>query len=193
MLQIGLIQDESGILTTQKAIEAGISKNDLYSFLQDNNYEKVGHGIYASPDAWIDEAYILSLRCPKAVFSHDEALYYYGLVDREPLRQTMTLYTGYGTARLVEDGIKIYTVKRELLDVGRTIVENSYGHMVPMYDLDRTICDIIRSRSNIEIQDFQTALKSYAVRKDKNLSRLMEYAKLFRIEKKVREYMEVLL
>lgn len=43
-----------------------------------------------------------------------------------------------------------------------------------------------------EIQDYQTALKSYISRKDKDLNKLMEYAKSFRIDKKIREYMEVI-
>lgn len=51
-------------------------------------------GVYASPEAWEDESYILSLRCPQGVLSHDEALYYHGLIDREPMQQTITIYTG---------------------------------------------------------------------------------------------------
>ena len=62
-----------------------------------------------------------------------------------------------------------------------------------MYDLERTICDLIRSRNRIEIQDFNSALKAYAAGKDKNLNRLMEYAKLFRVDNVIRRYMEVLL
>jgi hypothetical protein len=40
---------------------------------------------------------------------------------------------------------------------------------------------------------FATALKRYASGKPRNHSRLMDYAKAFRIEKPVRQYMEVLL
>jgi predicted CopG family antitoxin len=62
-----------------------------------------------------------------------------------------------------------------------------------MYDLERTICDMVRSRSNIEIQDFSSALKAYISKKDKNLNLLMEYAALFRVQNVIRRYMEVLL
>ena len=58
---------------------------------------------------------------------------------------------------------------------------------------ERTICDIVRSRSNVEMQTFQNALKQYAHRKDKDLRRLMHYAELLRVEKTLRQYMEVLL
>ena len=185
--------DDSGILLTKNAIEAGISKHALYNFIRDNGFEKAAHGVYASPETWEDENYILSLRCPQGVLSHDEALYYHGLTDREPLQKTITIYTGYGTSRMVADGIKVFTVKKELLDIGKEIVKTSYGHDIPLYNRERTICDLIRSRNRFEIQDFQTALKTYIMGKNKNLNRLMEYAKLFHVDKKIREYMEVLL
>lgn len=187
------IVDDSGILLTKNAIEAGISKHALYNFIRDNGFEKAAHGVYASPETWEDENYILSLRCPQSVLSHDEALYYHGLTDREPLQKTITIYTGYGTSRMVADGIKVFTVKKELLDIGKEIVKTSYGHDIPLYNRERTICDLIRSKNRFEIQDFQTALKTYIMGKNKNLNRLMEYAKLFHVDKKIREYMEVLL
>lgn len=187
------IVDDSGILLTKNAIEAGISKHALYNFIRNNGFEKAAHGVYASPETWKDENYILSLRCPQGVLSHDEALYYHGLTDREPLQKTITIYTGYGTSRMVADGIKVFTVKKELLDIGKEIVKTSYVHDIPLYNRERTICDLIRSRNRFEIQDFQTALKTYIMGKNKNLNRLMEYAKLFHVDKKIREYMEVLL
>lgn len=187
------IVDDSGILLTKNAIEEGISKHALYNFIRNNGFEKAAHGVYASPETWKDENYILSLRCPQGVLSHDEALYYHGLTDREPLQKTITIYTGYGTSRMVADGIKVFTVKKELLDIGKEIVKTSYGHDIPLYNRERTICDLIRSRNRFEIQDFQTALKTYIMGKNKNLNRLMEYAKLFHVDKKIREYMEVLL
>lgn len=62
-----------------------------------------------------------------------------------------------------------------------------------MYNLERTMCDLVRNRSSFEIQDFNSALKAYSRRQDKNLSLLFEYAKLLRVEKLLRSYMEVLL
>lgn len=62
-----------------------------------------------------------------------------------------------------------------------------------MYDLERTICDLVRSRSHFDFQDFQSALKRYAARKDKDLNKLMQYTRLFRVEKVLRTYLEILI
>ena len=185
--------DTSGMLLTKNAIHGGIKKDEFYRFIAANHFEKAAHGIYLSPEAWEDESFVLHQRCPQAVFSHDEALFYHGLTDREPMQQTLTIYSGYNTQKLKESGIKVFTVKKELLNVGKIIVENSYGHKIPVYDLERTICDLMRSRRYFEIQDFQTAIKTYVKRPDKDLNKLMTYAPLFRVEKRIRQYMEVLL
>ena len=79
------------------------------------------------------------------------------------------------------------------MDLGKTTITNQFGHEIPMYDLERTICDLVRSRRNFEIQDFNMAIKTYLQRSDKDLNCLMVYAKAFRIEKIIRQYMEVLL
>lgn len=193
MNKIEKLIDDSGLLLTKNAIENKISKHNLYHYIQEHHYKQVAHGIYASPEAWEDEHYILSLRCPKAVFSHDEALYHHHLIDREPLKKTITIYTGYGTSRLAKDGIKVFTVKKEHLTLGKEYISTSLGHKIPMYNLERTLCDLIRSRSWFEIQDYQAALKNYLKTQSKDLNRLMEYAKVFHVDKILRKYMEVML
>ena len=181
-------------LTFKNAKDQGISKYKFYQYVKDNNLEKIDRGVYIQKNNFIDELVLIYQRCPQLVFSHDEAFYYYNLSDREPIVHTFTIYSGYNTHRLKENGnYKIYNVKKELLDVGKVFVKDSFGNEIPMYNLERTICDLIRSRNSIEIQDFTTVLKNYIKRNDKNLNLLMEYAKLFSISNIVRKYMEVLL
>lgn len=181
-------------LTPSIAKEHGISKFKFYKYVYENNFEQIDHGLYVSSNEWVDELFILHNRCSNAVFSHDEAFFYHGLTDREPLIHTMTIYSGYNSHRLRAAGdCKVYTVKKELLNIGKIIVTDNFGNQIPMYDLERTICDLIRSRNNIEIQEFKSVLKAYISREDKDLNRLMEYALRFRVQDIIRRYMEVLL
>jgi predicted transcriptional regulator of viral defense system len=137
--------------------------------------------------------YLLHLRCGQAVFSHETALFFHDLTDREPTQYSITVKTGYNPSYLKADGIQVYTIKKELHDVGVTTMQTTFGHPVPVYNMERTICDLIRSRSSVEAQTLQDALKQYAQRRDKNLRLLMQYAALFRVEKILRQYLEVLL
>ena len=188
-----LMERQDGMLRTGQALAAGISKPVFYQFVQSRGLEQAAHGIYLSKDAWVDAMYLLHLRCPQAVFSHETALFFHDLTDREPNPYSITVKTGYNPASLQADGIKVYTIKKELHDVGIVTMNTPFGNPVPVYDAERTVCDLIRSRSGIEMQTFQDALKQYAKRKDKDLRKLMRYAQMFRVEKLLRQYLEVLL
>ena len=188
-----LLAEGDGILQTSAVIAAGVTKPVLYQYIRQNNLEQAAHGIYVSRDAWVDEMYLLHLRCVQAVFSHESALFFHELTDREPSPYSVSVQRGYSPTRLKADGITVYTVKKELYPIGITSAKTPFGHTVPTYDMERTICDLIRCRNDMEVQTFQDALKRYAKRTDKDLSTLMRYAAQFRVEKVLRQYLEVLL
>jgi len=64
---------------------------------------------------------------------------------------------------------------------------------VPSYDMERTICDIVRSRNKMGTETFLTALKLYAASPKKDLNRLNDYARQMRMANVIRKYLEVLL
>lgn len=188
-----LLAEQDGMLQTSQVVARGIVKPIFYEYIKARKLEQVAHGIYVSKDAWVDAMFLLHLRCSQAVFSHESALFFHDLTDREPSQYSVTVRRGYSPTRLKAEGLSVYTIKPELFDVGLSSGQTSFGHAVPVYDMERTICDLLRSRSSIEIQTFQGALKAYVRRKDKNLRTLMQYAALFRVEKNLRQYLEVLL
>ena len=188
-----LLTEHDGMLQTAQVIASGIVKPIFYEYVKEKNLQQVDHGIYVSEDAWVDAMFLLHLRCNQAVFSHESALFFHDLTDREPSKYSVTVRRGYSPTRLKAEGLSVYTMKPELFDVGLSSGQTPFGHTVPVYDMERTICDLLRSRSRIEIQTFQGALKAYARRKDKNLRALMQYAGMFKVEKILRQYLEVLL
>ena len=132
---------EYGYITPEIAAKNGISKYKFYKYVRENDLEQVEHGIYISQDEWVDELYVLHKRCPNAVFSHNEALYFYGLTDREPLVHTLTVYSGYNAHRLTADGrCKVYTVKKELLD---STLRFSFSRYTEMDEIDYCI-DVLK-------------------------------------------------
>ena len=188
-----LFAQNSGIIKTAQVVKAGISKSTFYAYAKQRGVEQAGHGIYALPDAWHDAMYLLHLRCTQAVFSHESALFFHDLTDREPTAYSITVKTGYNPANLKADGVKVYTIQKELHDVGIITMNTPFGHPVFVYNAERTICDLIRSRNGIEAQIFQDALKQYAKRRDKDLRQLMRYAQMLHVDRLLRQYLEVLL
>jgi predicted transcriptional regulator of viral defense system len=188
-----LLDDGNGYLLTSQAIDHGISKWQFGEYVKKRNLEKVAQGVYMSEDAWSDELYLIHLRNHKMFFSQETALYLHGLMEREPRYVCVTVKAGYNATHLRERGIKVYQSKPDIYEMGASTVETIYGNRVAVYDMERTICDIIRDKSGMDIQVFQTAMKDYMGNPKKNLTNLMVYASKMKLEEKVRTYVEVML
>lgn len=188
-----LIKDHQGIIQTSDAVHVGISKPTLYKYLEAQEFTKIAHGIFASPKVTPDPMYIISLRSKQVIFSHDSALFLHGMTSKLPECHTVTVKTGYNPSNLTADGIKVYTIQAKQHELGKTFVNTSADHTVPTYNIERSICDVIRSRNEIDSKVFQEALKSYAKRTDRDIKLLMEYAREFRVDKILVKYLEVLL
>lgn len=188
-----LLHKNNGWLTLKEVLARGVSKYDFYALVEQGGLEKVGHGIYISEDVWPDTMYLIHLRSSQAIFSHETALFLRDMTDREPLHYSVTVKTGYNPHRLTEEGIKVYTIKKEQHELGLSQAKTPFGHLVPVYDMERTLCDILRSRNGIERQVLQDALKTYARYKDKNLRSLMQYAEALNVTTILKPYLEVIL
>jgi predicted transcriptional regulator of viral defense system len=188
-----LLQENNGFLKTSDVVVAGVSRTVLGDFVRRHGLERVAHGLYMSQDAWEDGLFVIQTRYPKAVFSHETALYLLNLANREPSPFSVTLKTNTNSAGLSKQGIKVYKVKEEIFSEGVVEARSPSGHTVRAYNAERTICDLFRSRRNIEIQDLQDAVKTYIRLKEKNIPLLMRYAKGFSVEKIVHRYLEALL
>lgn len=77
--------------------------------------------------------------------------------------------------------------------MGKTLLKTPAGNEVPAYDLERTVCDMIRSRNKLGTETFLAALKMYAASPKKDLNKLNTYAKKMRVSNVLRQYLEVLL
>jgi len=188
-----LLKNNKGFIKTSEAVQVGVSKAYFGEYIKKRGFERVAHGLYMSQEAWEDGMYVIQTRYPKLIFSHETALYLLNFAEREPTQYAVTLKAGTNSSGLNKQGVKVYKVKDELFEVGLIDELSPSGHIVRIYNIERTICDLFRNRNNMEIQDLQAAVKQYVRLKEKNIPLLMRYAKSFSIEKNVRQYLEVLL
>ncbi len=188
-----LFKKNNGLLLTQDIVKGGISKQLLGKYVKMGYLERVAHGVYLSKDALLDDMYVIQARSKKSVFSHESALFLHDLTDRDPLSYTITLPSGYNASQYKQDGIKVYYVKSNLLDLGIEEGKTIFGRTIRVYNKERTVCDIIRNRSNMDSSVLNESIKRYLKTDNINISLLMKYAKLFNIDKILRYYLEVLL
>ncbi len=187
------IKETDGLVFTKDVVLQGIPKSYLSNLVKKGELERISQGVYLTHDALSDGLYCLQHRKTAVVFSHDTALFLHDLSDRDPLKYTVTVPVGYNTKGLKSKGVDVFSIKKEYYKIGLTTLNTSFGRNILAYDIERTICDIIRSRSKIDIGILTDALKRYVKRKDKNIPKLMEYAEIFKVTRLLRNYMEVLL
>ena len=184
-----LIESNNGIITTKIIDENKIHRQYLKNLVDEGYLVKVSRGLYVKPEKDINEFYIMGEQYKSGIFSHNTALYFYDLTDRTPFQLDMTFSSN---VRISNDIINSHYISKDKLELGATTKQLEDGTTIRLYNMERTICDIIRDRNKIDSQIFNTALKEYMKRNDKNLNLLYEYAKEFNILKILKMYLEVL-
>ena len=183
---------EDGTITAAQVTEAGLHRSVLQEFVKSGEMYRFGRGLYVRSSAWEDDFYLLQRKYGRGIYSHDTALYLLGYSDRTPAKYTMTFPKGYNAPSLKQENLIIKRVVPENYEFGRIEIESPSGNPIRVYDLERTLCDILRG-SGSDVQIVGEAMKRYAASKDKNIHKLMQYADQLRVKPKVLRYMEVLL
>ena len=181
-----------GMITAKQVTESGLHRSILQKFVDDGELYRFGRGLYVSSNEWEDELYLLQRKYGRGIYSHDTALYLLGYSDRAPAHHMMTFPKGYNAPSLRTENIVIKRVIWENYSTGIISVKSPCGNAIQVYDLERTLCDIVRG-SGSDIQVVNEAMKRYAASKEKNIHRLMLYARQLRVQPKIMRYMEVLL
>jgi len=186
---IEIVEKNNGILSSKLLDENNIHRQYLKNLVDEGYLIKVSRGLYVRPDKEINEFYVLGEQFKTGIFSHNTALYFYNLTDRTPFLLDMTFPSNI---RPKNDMLIPHYINKEKLNIGLTIKKLEDGTSIKIYNMERTICDIIRDRNKMDSQILNTALKEYMKRNDKNLNLLYEYAKKFGVLKIVRMHIEIL-
>jgi len=190
---IRMAKENNGIVTTAMVDAAGFSRGNIKYLVDKGMIEKSARGIYILPEVWDDEIFNLQNRFKRGIYSHETALFLWDLTDRTPNRYHMTFPMNYNLTKPKEENIRCVQCKKEIYDLGIKEVTTPGRNTVRAYSVERTLCDILRPHSRTDIQVVTEAFKRYATNSDKNLPVLSEYAKLLKVEIKLRSYLEVLL
>lgn len=188
-----LIQKQHGTVLSADLDIYEIPRTYLQMMVAEGKLERVDRGVYVSIDAIEDEMYAMQTKYPKLIYSHETALYLHGLSDRTPFEYSASVPSGYKVVGSVADRFKIYYIKKELHELGLETMKSSHGNPIRAYDVERTVCDLIRSRSRIDVQILNDALKRFVKLKSADHSILLEYARKLKAESVLKSYLEVLI
>ena len=183
-------KENHGYITTKEAEILEINSTFLSNLVNDKKLERVGTGIYKLPEYPIDNFYILSKSSKNMCYSHATALYLHDMSDRIPLVYDVTVPYNYSGNLLNNENVSLRYVKDDFFGLGMIDIKTINDLTVKCYDLERTLCDIIKDKNRMDKEIYSKALKEYARNKDKNILKLIKYAKKLDVEQEVVEVME---
>lgn len=187
-----IMKNNKGIITSSQIESYGIPRVYLSKMVEKNIIERIERGIYVTKDYKYDEYYLFQLRYPKTVFSYNTALYFYEMTERTPIKMDVSISKNYNPHRF-KDIVNVYRINDELFDLGIVEKKSPQGMKVRTYNLERTICDIIKDKDSIDIEIRNKAIKKAIKSKEFNASKMFEYAKKMNIYDKVKNYMEAII
>ena len=183
---------KNGVITTAQVTNLGLHRGILKKLVNNSIVHPVGRGIYVQNDVWEDDFYLLQRKYERGIYSHDTALYLLGYSDRTPAKYTMTFPKGYNAPSLKNENVIIKRVILENYNFGKAEIESPSGNLIYVYDLERSLCDMLRGNSG-DIEIINESMKRYVKSKNKDINKLLKYANQLHVKTKVQHYLEVLL
>ena len=154
--------------------------------------KRISQGVYVTDKFIYDEYYLFQLKHKNTVFSYNTALYLQEKTERTPDKMDVTT-TKNNSLAYCKEIANVYRVNQNILELGKIKVKTSTGKTVNAYNLERTVCDIINNKTNIDIETANKAIKNCIKSKEFNVNKMFEYAKKMKVYEKVKIYMEAII
>ena len=184
-----------GLLRTGAALRAGIHPRTLYDMRDQGVVERLSRGLYrlaSLPALSNPDLVTVALKVPTGVICLISALAYHEITTQVPHEVHLALPRGAEPPRLRHPPLRVFWF------TGRSFTEGIQNHKVDgislrVYGPEKTLADCFKYRNKLGLDTVLEALTLYRSRKRPNVGELMKFARVCRVEKVMRPYLEALL
>jgi predicted transcriptional regulator of viral defense system len=185
-----LFSKNKGYLT-RKQLPDKPTYNHLLQLVREGVVVRVKHGVYRYENGSLNNTMIdVEKIVPGGVLCLYSAWAYYELSVQIPQSFNIAIEKNRKISLPAYPSITLYYWKQEYQELGVTR-QKIADYAVKIYDLEKSVCDAVKYRTKTGIEVTSEILKNYLKRQDRNLSRLMDYARKMRIEKTLKTYLEI--
>lgn len=181
-----------GIFRNKAAKKAGIYSRTLTSLTEGGKLERLSRGSYRfkSNDQLSDPDLVtVALAVPNSVICLVSALSFHRLTTQIPHEVSFALREKSRSPRLSYPLIKVHRFRGKAYEEG--IETHKMDNItVKIYNPEKTLADVFKFRNKIGLDIFLEALKMYRSRKRINTALMLKYARICRVEKQIRPYLE---
>lgn len=174
-----LMKKNRGYITSSMVDEEKIHRMYLKMLLKKGIIRKVDKGIYLDVNVVNDKLFTYYLRNQHFIYSHFTSLYLHNVIGTIRGKYDITITNEYHNPLLKDNNL--FFVNDKVYNLGKEKVKTKCGNVVACYNLERTICDLIRSIKRFNEQDVNIMVKRYLKDKNCDLDKLYSYAKKMNI------------
>jgi len=187
-----LISSHGGYIRADSLRENGFHSTQIATLVSSGMLIRLKRGLYTLADgAERSELVDIQRAIPGGVFCLGTALSLHGIGTWEPPEVQLAIRRDYRITLPNLPQIRLFSFSGVRFELGIVEQATETG-IVRVYDREKTICDIIRFRNALGLDIAMEALKEYLKGRGRNIPRLIEYAKLLRMEGTMRGYLEAL-
>lgn len=190
-----IFEKHEGILRAAEAIRLGVPEHVIYGMVKEGELVRETRGIYRLAESEMPsdpDLVQVSLLVPKAVICLISALYFYELTTQIPHSVYVALPQNTPRPRLKYPPLEVFWVKNSLHSVG-VDVHVLDGVKVKIYNREKTVADCFKFRNRVGEDVALEALKDYVRQPKMDVHKLLEYAKINRVEKLMILYLKSIL
>jgi predicted transcriptional regulator of viral defense system len=184
-----------GLLRTTQAIQASIHPRTLYAMRDAGEVERLNRGVYRLaelPPLAHRDLVSVALRAPDGVICLISALAYHRITTQIPHEVYLALPRGRRLSRRDHPPVRVFWFSQKAFAAG--IETHTLDRAdVRIYSPEKTLADCFKYRNKIGLDIALEALKLYCERRPIKVDDLLRYARVCRVEKVMRPYMEALL
>lgn len=184
------LRKSNGIITTAYCKENGIPTIYLTRLVDQGLLKQAAAGIYLAENGDNDELYFFQYRYKRTVYSYETALFLLGVTDKIIQKIDVTVSRNYKFNEK-DNKINVHYVKKEWLDLGKIEAKTMFGNPVMVYSYERTLCDFVLHKEEIEPEVYIQAIRSYAQYEKRDIHLLYHIATEMGIIEKIREIIEI--
>ena len=179
---------EEGFISTKKLSDW--QEQQLQDAVRKGEAVRIKNGVYADIDALANTMVNIKMIIPGGTLCLWSAWSVYNLTTQIPNAYYVAIERTRKITLPDYPEFQLVYQSDSLLSIGAT-QKNVQGYDVPIFDIERSVCDAIKYRNKVGIDVMAAVLQTYLKRPDKNISRLMDYASKLRIRKTLNQYLEV--
>lgn len=192
---VNFVNKKNNVITTKEFKDAKIGFYHINKLIKDNYISRIGNGIYGKTDSFEDEYFIIQNRYKHAIFSYNTALFFLNKTEVTPNIIDITIPNDYNVSSINTKQIRVHYASRENMELGVIKLKSPFGNTIKAYNLERTICDIVKNENKcgLDIEQRNKVINKAFSNNEINGTTMIHYAKKLRCEKKIRAIMEVMI